>query len=72
MELFGVISDLDPKPLINLLEQTTSVDLKWKIAGSYSKSNGKFPLAYGTVVVADCSYIFDQMVNAAFKAIAPL
>jgi hypothetical protein len=46
--------------------------LKWKIAGSYSKSNGKFPLAYGTVVVADCSYIFDQMVNAAFKAIAPL
>jgi len=41
------------------------------VGDSYESSAGKFPAAFGNVVLTDCNYIFDRLIDGAFKAIQP-
>lgn len=37
----------------------------------YESSAGKFPAAYGNVVLTDCTYLFDMLIKGGFEAIKP-
>jgi len=58
-------------PLTSLLAASETVKLSWIVADTYESSAGKFPAAYGSVVLTDCTYLFDKLIDGAFKAIKP-
>jgi hypothetical protein len=41
------------------------------VADTYESSAGKFPAAYGNVVLTDCTYLFDMLIKGGFEAIKP-
>jgi hypothetical protein len=41
------------------------------VGDTYESSAGKFPAAYGNVVLTDCTYLFDMLIKGGFEAIKP-
>ena len=44
--------------------------LKYTIKGTYEKSDGKFMEAYGNVVLIDCHYLVDSLIDFLYKELA--
>jgi hypothetical protein len=73
-QLMGMLAGKTPEQqhsLTSLLAQSATVTLNWIVGDTYESSAGKFPAAYGNVVLTDCSYLFDMLIKGGFEAIKP-
>jgi hypothetical protein len=53
----GIFAGKTPKELeiLNtLLIASTPIQIEWTVGASYKSAEGKFPSAYGNVVLTDC------------------
>ena len=51
-QIFGADSDTD------------MINLNSTLKSTFTKSYGKFPEVYGNVVILDCHYVFDNVLDA--------
>jgi len=45
-------------------EDSDMISLNSTLSGTFTKSYGKFPEVYGNVVILDCHYVFDNILDA--------
>jgi hypothetical protein len=50
----------------------TVLNITTSIVAGFSDTYGKFPVAYGNVVVMDCHYIFDNVIEGYKEYILPM
>ena len=55
-----------------ILGARTELTLTLMVAASYEKSSGKFPSAYGNVMLTDCTYAFSYVFDLVEQAINPI